>query len=87
MLKYVFIYFILGLMFAIIASIIMMYKALKKGYSIEEINNALIDLNGPINTLFMLGIIFGMIIWPIRAIQSKNTYNMIMNKLKETKGV
>lgn len=77
------IYDFIGVICAFVMAYIFMKRALKMGYSIDMINDALTDFKEE-TEFYMWGLITAIFIWPIRILQKyKEVEDMLFTKLKE----
>ena len=78
---YLLIYFITGLVLIIIDAIIIIIRLYKKGYSIDKMRLVFNDINKDITVGSTL---IGFMIWPIRLIQARDLYKIVLKRLEES---
>ena len=82
MFMYIFIYLVAGFITMYIAAFIMICKLYKMGFNQDAIYKAMMDCIGTLDGSLILAVIYGWVIWPIRLLNIKPTYEMLLNKLK-----
>lgn len=87
MLLYLLVYLCIGVILTIAMSIIHMIKAIRKGYDIDTINQAI--NRALLNQISKGRVICGLLIWPIRLIEfidyQKYLFNLYNQYIKESK--